>query len=134
MNNNKNTEKLKRNHYQTESSYKLDSDLYRIIIYTIRYVYKTVKTRPKGNEVNRDYGEAIANPTENTAIHNVSDDDIIIACDEAWINVPREYQDAVYNHIVNDERYYNMDAAHENTYKKYVARYVWFVARNLGRV
>lgn len=147
-------QKAKRNHYQIKTSYRLQPELYKLIIYTIKHVYLNVLrdandliplnvTESKQNitignykqEVSKnDFGEVTKDPTGNLALNRTGDDDIVTACDDAWNSIPREYWDEVYQHIVFDAQYRYMDNAHENTYKRYVAQYVWFVARNLGRV
>lgn len=143
----------KKNHYQIKTSYRLPTDLYRSMIYIIRHVYQNVltgqcETPPKSVDESKariavhrnqsvkshDFGEVTKDPTGNTAINRISDDDIIEACDMAWSAIPREYWPAVYDHIVFSREYRYMDYAHENTYKRYVAQYVWFVARNSGRI
>jgi len=147
------TKKMKQNHYQIKSPYKLPANTYKTAFYLIRRVYcdvlaadpsgvipfdfehakKLAREKAEDKEhKTKDFGSDLKDPTGNAATDAASDDIYIRACSEAWDAIPTEYREAVYLHIVRGVQYRYLDYAHENTYKRYVQQYVWFVAYSLG--
>lgn len=122
--------KVKKNHYQIHTAYKLPDSLYRMTYYAIRYVYIEVMNIEK--DISHDYGEVTKDETGNTATSRVFNEYVIKACDDAWSSIPKEYHQSVYDHIIKSTRYCDIMYSHENTLKRYTSQYIWFVAYNLG--
>lgn len=101
--------------------------------YTIRHAYLDV-VNSKENDRPYDFGEITKDKTGNIATNHVTDEYLLAACEDAWKSIPYEYRKGVYDHIVNDVKYMDLPYAHQNTYKRYTAQYVWFVAHGLGWV
>ena len=56
------------------------------------------------------------------------------AIEKARQEIPEIYADDVMSHIIEGKRYKDMDGVSEKTIKRWVQRFVWQVARNLGDV
>lgn len=71
---------------------------------------------------------------EDNAISRSNFDQYIKAINDAKKAVPDIYVDDVMDHIINKTKYSNIPAVHENTLKKWVQRFIWQVAKNLGEI
>lgn len=58
----------------------------------------------------------------------------IEAIEAARSEIPEIYRNDVLSHIIERKKYKDMEGADERTLKKWVQRFIWHVARNLGDV
>ena len=73
-------------------------------------------------------------PTEDEAINLTNFDEYIKAIEDAKKEIPEAYIDDVMEHIISRKQYSRCDFVHESTLKKWVQRFIWHVARNLGEM
>lgn len=72
--------------------------------------------------------------TEMAAITRINYDQYIKAIDQAKRAIPAEYVESVMRHIHDHTKYADLDYVCETTLKKWVQRFIWHVAKELGEV
>lgn len=72
--------------------------------------------------------------TEEKAISVCNFDNYINAIEEAKKAIPEIYVKDVLSHIIDNEKYRNLDYVCEQTLKKWVQRFIWRVAKELGEI
>lgn len=72
--------------------------------------------------------------TEDEVVSIHTFDHYIKAIEDAKKGIPDIYVEDVLDHIINKKTYSHIDYVHENTMKKWVQRFIWLVAKNLGEI
>lgn len=131
--------KITKSYYQSkekfcDNSFVLNPILYKRTIYTIKDYPRFVSEFHGEISYPRDCDISHNSPTEEVAINKVNNVYRKEAIERALKQIPKEYQQMVFDHIVYDKTYLELDYAHENTLKKYTQAFVYFVARELGEI
>lgn len=114
--------------------YKLDSNLYRRTLYTIKDYYKFIEEKEGNLKNEKDKTDTYSNPVEDEVINKINNNYRIEAVEKAIVNIPSEYRQMVLDHVIHDVTYINMSYVHENTLKKYTQIFIYFTAKELGEI
>lgn len=126
-----------KNYYQPrggkKSQYALRDNTYRRMWYLIAdyYYFKAVQTGQIPLERFKDERNSI---TETPAIESANFRIYTQAIERAMAAIPSEYKEAVLSHITYHTRYADFDYVCEGTLKKWVHRFIWHVAKELGEI
>lgn len=122
-------------YYQTKGGkkgkYALRENTYRRIWYLIAdYPYfKHMQSQGGGRTVVKEteFGYVIQGPSMQHLKY-------IEAIEEAKKKIPEVYVDDVMSHIMERKKYKEIEGVSEKTLKRWVQRFIWHVAHNLGDV
>lgn len=120
-------------HGGKKGAFTLRENTYRRMWYVIAdYPYfKAVQSGETKLERFRD--ERHSEP-EDIAVSKNNFNEYIQAIEEAAKEIPDIYVEDVMEHIIHKREYVDMNYVHENTMKKWVQRFIWLVAKNLGEI
>lgn len=115
------------------NAYKLPENLYRQMIYTIKDYPRYMNEKNGISEIPLNPGDT-KSFVENMAVLRTNNNYRIVAIDKALENIPEDLREEVFAHIVYNKKYIDINYTCENTMKKYVQIFIYFVAKNLGEV
>lgn len=128
---------MMKNYYQPHGGKKgeftLRDNTYRRMLYLIAD-YEYFKAVQRGEVELEQLKDERNSTTETAAIKRVNFDTYIQAIEKAAEAIPSEYVEAVQMHIMHRKRYADFDHVSENTLKKWVQRFIWHVAKELGEI
>lgn len=126
-----------KSYYQLKSgkmgAYTLRDNTYRRMWYLIAD-YPYFKAVQNGEIELRNLKWEQHSITEEKAISICNFDNYIQAIETAKKAIPEVYVNDVLAHIINNGRYRDFDYVCEQTLKKWVQRFIWRVAKELGEI
>lgn len=116
-----------------KGAFTLRENTYRRMWYLIAD-YPYFKAVQSGKVKLERFKEEHYSEPEYIAVSKNNFNEYIDAIEEATKAIPDIYVENVLAHIINKREYLDMDYVHENTMKKWVQRFIWLVAKNLGEI
>lgn len=116
-----------------KGAFTLRENTYRRMWYLIAD-YPYFKAVQSGQVKLERFKEERYSEPEAIAVSKNNFNEYIEAIEEATKGIPDIYVENVLEHIINKREYLDMDYVHENTMKKWVQRFIWLVAKNLGEI
>lgn len=122
-----------KNYYQKKGPYTLRENTYRRMRYLIAD-YDFFKAAQRGEIEFYQSKDERNSATETSAIKRVNFDLYVQAIENAIQAIPSEYVRPVQEHLIYRKPYAYFDYVSESTLKKWVQRYIWHVAKELGEI
>ena len=114
------------------SSYKLDKRTYKVVQYIVRS-YPLYKAESRGEVNQRIYDEYKSNVERQVILRN-KNRSRMLAIEKAFMELPVEYRQMIFDHVVYQKQYKYIDEAHEQTLKKYTHIFMYFAAYYLDEI
>ena len=124
---------------QNNNPYRLDHELWMQTLWLMRRYDRLIEEynlridegmSPDPESLPAGKSNRTGDPTSLRAMKLAEISKQIMAIDKAKLTIPEEYMNGVWNNIMTTERY--PGDADPRTYGTYKARFVYFVARNMG--